>query len=81
LIRCIFGNPFRAQAIDPHWLTPEVVGLARAIYEERAFDRMPTLADALEGAGCDQTQVLRHCRAQGEHTRGCWVVDALLGKE
>jgi hypothetical protein len=81
LIRCIFGNPFRALVVDPRWLTPEVVGLARAIDEERAFDRMPALADALEAADCNHRGILQHCRSQTEHARGCWVVDALLGKE
>ena len=38
------------------------------------------LADALEDAGCDNADLLDHCRRPGEHVRGCWVVDALLGK-
>jgi len=53
--------------------------LARAVYEERAFDRLPILADALEDAGCNETLVLNHCRGPGPHVRGCWVVDLLLG--
>ena len=81
LLRDIFGNPFRPVAADPKWLTSAVVGLAQAIYEERAFDRMPILADALEEAGCDNADVLNHCRQPGEHVRGCWVVDLVLGKE
>ena len=43
LLRCIFGNPFRPVALDPAWLTPNVVDLARAIYDARAFDRMSLL--------------------------------------
>lgn len=39
------------------------------------------LADALDEAGCTDADILDHCRCGGEHTRGCWVVDALLGKE
>ena len=54
--------------------------LAQAIYDARAFDRMPQLADALEAAGCDNRDILDHCRSGGEHVRGCWVVDLLLGK-
>ena len=58
-----------------------VVALARGIYDEKAFDRMPILADALQDAGCDNDDVLSHCRGGGPHVRGCWVVDLLLGKE
>ena len=25
--------------------------------------------------------ILNHCRQPGEHVRGCWVVDLVLGKE
>jgi hypothetical protein len=80
LLRDIFGNPFRPVAVDPSWLTSEVRSLAEGIYEYRAFDQMPILADALQDAGCDNEDVLTHCRQPGEHVRGCWVVDLLLGK-
>ena len=81
LLRDIIGNPFRPVAVDPAWLTSDVLLLARGIYEERAFDRMPILADALQDAGCDSADVLAHCRgANPPHVRGCWVVDLLLGK-
>jgi len=52
LLRDIFGNPFRPVELNPRWLTPDVTGVAQAIYEERAFDRMPILGDALMDAGC-----------------------------
>jgi hypothetical protein len=81
LAREIFGNPFRPVIITPAWLTFTVVQLSQAIYAERAFDRMPILADALEDAGCNNGDVLMHCRSGGEHCRGCWVVDLLLGKQ
>lgn len=81
LIRDIFGNPFRPVAADPSWLLPKMVGLAQGIYGERAFDRMPILADALEKAGCADADILGHCRRPDEHVRGCWVVDLLLGKK
>jgi hypothetical protein len=45
------------------------------------LDRLPTLADAPEDAGCTNTDILAHCRVPGVHVRGCWVVDLLLGKE
>jgi hypothetical protein len=79
-LRDIFGNPFRPVNADPMWLTATVVGLARTIYAGRAFDRLPILADALKEAGCDNTDVLNHCRQPGEHVRGCWAVDLILGK-
>jgi hypothetical protein len=81
LVRCVLGNPFRPAAVDPRWRTADAVGLARAIYEDRAFDRLPILADALTDAGCDDEQILAHCRSSGPHVRGCWVVDLVLGKE
>jgi len=80
LIRDIFGNPFRSIFVDSTWLTPTVVAIATAIYEDRAFDRLPILADALEEAGCTNADVLLHCRQPGEHVRGCWVVDLVQGK-
>lgn len=79
LLRDILGNPFRPVAVDPTWLTSTVTQLSAGIYEERAFDRLPILADALMDAGCDHPDVLAHCRSSGPHARGCWVVDFLLG--
>ena len=58
-----------------------VRGMAAAIYEDRAFEQMPILADALEDAGCEDATILNHCRQPGVHVRGCWVIDLLLGKE
>jgi hypothetical protein len=81
LLRDIFGNPFHPIAFVPKWRSETAVALASAIYAERAFDRMPILADALEEAGCDHADVLSHCRGPGPHVRGCWVVDGVLGKE
>jgi hypothetical protein len=86
LLRCIFGTPLRPQPrVDPQWRAwngSTVVRLARAIDDERAFDRMPTLADALEEAGGDDNDLLAHRRQQEVvHARGCWVVDSLLQKE
>ena len=74
-------EPFRAAAWDPRWRTADAVGLARGIYEDRAFDRLPLLADALLDAGCDRGDILGQCRSDGPHVRGCWVVDLVLGKE
>jgi hypothetical protein len=65
---------------DPAWRTSTAVALAEGMYTDRAFDRHPVLADALEDAGCDSADVLAHCRGDGLHVRGCWVVDLVLGK-
>jgi hypothetical protein len=83
-LRDIVFNPFRlAPQVEPAWLAVNdgaVRSLAEAIYEERAFDRLPILADALEEAGCTDAEVLNHCRAEGVHLRGCWLIDHLLAK-
>jgi hypothetical protein len=85
LLRDNFGPlPFRPVGIDPTilaWNCSTIPRLAQAIYGESAFDRLPVLADALEDAGCHDAGILSHCRQSGEHVRGCWVVDLLLGKE
>jgi hypothetical protein len=84
VLRDLFGNPFRPVTLDPvyrTWSGGALVKLARAIYEEGRFADLPVLADALEDAGCTNTDVLTHCRSGSEHVRGCWVVDLLLGKQ
>jgi hypothetical protein len=73
----ILGNP--AVAVDPRWLTSSVLDLAQTIHNERAFERLPILADALMDAGCDSEELIDHCRSEGPHLRGCWAVDLLLG--
>jgi hypothetical protein len=83
LLRDIAGNPFRPSSMNPTWLAWNsgiVVRLAESIYEERTFDRMPILGDALEEAGGGDAAILDHCRQPGVHTRGCWVVDGILGR-
>jgi hypothetical protein len=80
LLRCIAGNPFEPARADPAWREWQhgtVVGLARTIYEEPAFEQMPVLADALEDAGCTNEAILAHCRQDTAHARGCWVLDML----
>lgn len=81
LVRCMFGNPFRYVTVGPSWLTTDVRLLATGIYEDKAFDRLPILADALQDAGCENEEVLNHCRSNGPHVRGCWVVDLLTGRK
>lgn len=81
ILRDIFGNPYRPATFKARWLSSQVVGLARTIYDTRSFERMPALGEALMDAGCNNEDVLDHCRAPGPHVLGCWVVDLILGKQ
>jgi hypothetical protein len=81
IMRDIFGNPFQPVTFDPAWRTSDAVALTRQMYDSREFSAMPILADALQDAGCDNDDILSHCRAtQLPHVRGCWVVDLVLDK-
>jgi hypothetical protein len=84
-LREVVGNPFNQPRFEAAWRTSTVVSLARGIHDDRAFDRMPILADALLDADCDEEAVLRHCRGtelnvkeQPQHIRGCWVIEMIL---
>jgi hypothetical protein len=71
-------------AVDPAWLKwngGTVASLAKSIYDQRRFQDLPILADALEEAGCADAELLGHCRRDGPHVPGCWAIDAILGKE
>jgi hypothetical protein len=82
LLADIIGPSPRTFAFSPAWRTDTAVSLARTMYESREFSAMPILADALQDAGCDNDDILNHCRdANQVHVRGCWVVDLVLGKE
>jgi len=85
LVRCLFGNPFHPSAPPPAavlaWNDRLVGRLAQAIYDGRRWGDLPLLADALLDAGCADEALLAHCRGGGEHARGCWAVDAVLGRE
>lgn len=82
LVRDIYGPlPFQSITLDPAWFTPAVIQQAHALYEDRAFEQMPNLADALHAAGCQDPAILNHCRAAGPHVRGCFVLDLLLRRE
>jgi hypothetical protein len=80
LLRDVIGNPFRQVAVEHAWRTAEALRLAESMYETHAFGRMHDLADRLEAAGCRDRTILGHCREPGPHARGCWVIDAILGK-
>jgi hypothetical protein len=83
LLSDIVGNPFRPPCVEPVWLTRDaalVPQLAGQIHAERRWSDMPVLGDALEDAGCTNDEILDHCHGPGPHTRGCWVLDLLLGR-
>jgi hypothetical protein len=81
LLRELLGNPGKPVAFNPRWCTPTATSIAQQMYESRDFSTMPTLADALQDVGCDNADILNHCRdANATHVRGCWVVDMVLGK-
>jgi hypothetical protein len=91
LIRDVFGNPFRPSPPLPlavlAWNDGTVPRIAQGIYEERQLPagtlnttRLAILADALLDAGCDNEDLMQHCRQPGPHVRGCWAIDAILGK-
>jgi hypothetical protein len=80
LLRDLVGNPFRPVAAAADGPTPRTRTFARGIYEARAFDHLPLLADALEDAGCPEAELLGHLREPGPHVLGCWALDFLLGK-
>jgi hypothetical protein len=75
----VIPNPFRPPVVPDDWRTVEVLNLARGVETDRAFDRLPILADALEEAGCTELGLLAHCRGAGPHAPGCWALDAVLG--
>jgi hypothetical protein len=80
-LRDIFGNPFRPSPAASSWLTPKMTPIVLSIYDDRIFDSLPILGNGLEELGVSDQAILNHCRQPGEHVRGCWVLDLLLGKE
>jgi hypothetical protein len=77
----VFGNPYGQITAEPGWLRADVKSLAQSIYELRSFDRMPALGEALRDAGCTNPEVLGHARRAEGHVRGCWLLDAILGRQ
>jgi hypothetical protein len=88
---CTYGLPLpeveRVLAglrVDPAWLAHnDAVArrLAEAIRAEGRYAHLPILADALEEGGCDNAEILAHCRENARHRTTCWVVELLLGPE
>jgi hypothetical protein len=81
IIREVVINPFRPITFSSSWLTSSVDSIAKNMYGTRVFTGMPILADALQEAGCEDKEILIHCRnSSANHIRGCWVLDLLLNK-
>jgi hypothetical protein len=80
LLRDIF-HPSNQLVLQPSWLSDEVKALTQQMYEKRTFERMLALGDALAKAGCQDGEVLDHCRGSGLHVRGCMVIDLLMGRQ
>src|SRR5262249_906603 len=83
LLRDVVRGPFRRLLFRAGWrFYHDAAGarIARTIYDDRGFDLLPVLADALEDAGCAAPELLGHWRGPGRDVRGWWVVDLLLGK-
>jgi hypothetical protein len=83
MLREMVGNPFVPLVLDPlwsRWNDGAIVRLAQNLYEENRHDDLPILADALEEAGCVQTELLDHLRKPGTHLKGCWALDLVLGQ-
>jgi len=73
----IGGEPNQCADFHPAWLSSTVVAVADKIRNERTFNEMPILADALEDAGCTNADILNHCRQQAGHVFGCWVLESI----
>ena len=67
-------------SFDPTWRTPTVAGLADLIYADRAFDRLPMLADPSKKPVATIPACWRTAGMAARTVRGCWVIDMLLGK-
>ncbi len=81
----LVGHPYcrtiREVAVEHSWLSNHegaAVSLARSIHKNRSFDRLPELGEALQASGCNDREILDHCRNPGFHAVGCWVVDTLI---
>lgn len=81
IIRDLFGNPFHSVLLHRARLDRKPIEVASKIYQDRVFEMLPTLAIALAEVGCSQREILEHCHSEGPHTRGCWVLDLVLGRQ
>jgi hypothetical protein len=74
----VFGPVGLVLEFRHEWGSAAVMDLARRMYKSRDFGAMPALAEALRAAGCNNVDVLNHCRNAGPHVRGCWLLDLLM---
>ncbi len=82
LLREVAGYPFRPWCATTDWRCWNqgvIIEIARTIYCDERFKELPILADALEDAGCPNSEWVIHLRQPTGHVRGCWVVDQILG--
>lgn len=78
-------NPKPSFRWRPSWVRypgiwESALHIAHDIYDERRWDDLPILWDALSEAGCTNETIRTHC-LEKTHVRGCCVVDLILGKE
>jgi hypothetical protein len=84
LVRDVVGPPFQPLRLPARWRSGPGRRCARraeAIYAANRFDELTQLADDLERDGCPDREAVSHCRSMATHIRGCWVIDALTGRE
>ena len=55
------------------------VTIARSIYEDQAFDRMPELVELLRPEA-GSTELMAHLTEPRPHIRGCWCAGSDLGR-
>jgi hypothetical protein len=57
-----------------------LTAVAKQAYDNNHFGDLPRLGDLLYNSGCRDETLLSHLRYRGRHYRGCWALDAILGK-
>lgn len=75
------GPGSRKPVLRLEWAAGESLAIARDAYDSRRWGLLPVLADCLEDIGCTRAGLLAHLRDTRPHARGCWALDAILGKE
>jgi len=83
LVREILGNPFAGVTINPDFpatVSERFTAMAHRIYDEHRFEDLPFLSELLSQSGYRDEALITHLRSPGPHFRGCWALDAILGK-
>jgi hypothetical protein len=76
-LRDIVGDPFRPATLRAASRSARIRRIAEELRDCGRQEDWPILAVELERAGCPQA-VVDHCRGEGPHVRGCWVIDLIL---